>query len=108
MPALLARAGQGRELPLPRRRDLLEPLACALQRSVRGRFGDAERLGDLRRTESEDVAQYQDRAVTRRQALQSGDERESDRLPRFVPSLGLKCVIGNAFEQNVWVGLEPD
>ena len=61
----------------------------ALQRSVHGDFGDAEHLGDLARAEGEHVAQDEHGALTRGKSLQPGNEREPDRLSRFVSSLGL-------------------
>jgi hypothetical protein len=106
--ALLARARKRRELASARADDPFETLAGALQRPVQGHFGDAEHLGDLACAEGEHVAQDEHGALARRQSLQPGNEREPDRLPRLVASLGLLQAIGHAFEQDVREGLEPD
>ena len=57
---------------------------------------------------AEHVAQDEHGALTRRESLQPGNEREPDRFSRFVSSLGLLDAVGDAFEQDVWIGLEPD
>jgi hypothetical protein len=67
-----------------------------------------EHLGDLGSAEAEDIAQHEHRALAGRQGLESDHERELDRLLRLVSCVRPRRRVGDSFEQDVGIGLEPD
>ena len=86
----------------------LERRARAAQQAVDRWRGGIEHLGDLPGAEAEHVAQHEHRALLRREMLKADDERQRDRLFRLVARLRSGSLVGDALEQDVWVGLEPD
>jgi hypothetical protein len=58
--------------------------------------------------EAEYIAQHKRGALQRRQLLQPGDKRERGRLLRLVARRRIGGGVGQAFEEDVRVGLEPD
>ena len=66
-----------------------------------------EHLGDLGGAQPEHVAQHEHRALARGQVLEAGDERERDRLAQLVARLRAGRGVGDALQQRVRVGLEP-
>ena len=65
-------------------------------------------MRDLGGVEAEHVTQDEHRALLWRQPLQPRRERERDRLALLVARVGPGCDVGDAVEQHVGVGLEPD
>ena len=63
---------------------------------------------DLGGAVAEHVAQHEHGALAGRHALQPGDEREADGLARLVAGVGPVGAVGQALEQRVGVGLQPD
>ena len=86
----------------------LERRARAAQQAVDRRLAGLEHLGDLGGAEAEHVAQHEHRALLRREVLEADDERQRDRLLGLVARLRSGRVVGDALEQHVGVGLEPD
>ena len=78
-----------------------------LQRTLHRRLRAAQDVGDLGRREAEHVAQHEHAALARRQVLEGRDERQSDRLGRFVAGLGPERDVADAVEQHVRVRLQP-
>jgi len=64
--------------------------------------------GRLAGAEPEHVAQDEHGALLRRQVLQTNDERQRDRLPGLVTGLRSRSCVGDALEQDIGVGLNPD
>jgi hypothetical protein len=117
--------------PLVRRDELLDQLALLGARVPRGPLGagvgqvrlhggpgplqgavgrgdaGAERRGGLAGRPAEDVAGDQRRALSRRQDLERGQERQRDGLPRDGYRLGLLVTRRGRLEQQVRVGLQP-
>jgi hypothetical protein len=54
------------------------------------------------------VAQHQHRPLARGEALQPRDERERDRLLGLIARVGPGRAVGDPFEHQVRVGLEPE
>jgi hypothetical protein len=61
-----------------------------------------------RRAVAEHVAEHEHRWLLRRQMLKANDERQLDRLLRFVASLWAGRLVGYVLKQDVGVGLQPD
>jgi hypothetical protein len=70
-------------------------------------FAHLEHARDLRRAEAEHVAQDEHRALSRRQVVQGGRERQADRLLELVARLGPGRRVGDRVEQRVRVRLQP-
>ena len=96
-----------RSRPAAGRRDV-ERRTRAAQEAVDRGGGGIEHRGDLLGAEAEHVAQHEHRALLRREVLQADDERQRDRLFGLVARLRSGSLVGDAVEQDVWVGLEPD
>ncbi len=68
----------------------------------------AEHLRHLGRAVAEHVAQHEHGALTGRHALEPGDEGQAHGLPGLVAGVGAVGAVGQALEQRVGVGLQPD
>ena len=86
----------------------LERRARPLQGAVHRGLAGVEHLRDLGGAVAEHVAQHQHGPLLRRHPLQAGDEGEADRLLRLVAGVGPGGAVGQALEQRVGVGLQPD
>jgi hypothetical protein len=89
-------------------RSLGERCACALERPPDRRLGRLQDRRAFAAREAEYIAQHKSGALERRQPLQPGDERERGRLLRLVARRRTGCGVGQAFEEDVRVGLEPE
>ena len=96
-----------RSRPVAGRRDV-ERRPRAAQEAVDRRLSGLEHLGDLTGAVAEDVAQHQHRALLRRQMLEAGDEGQRDPLARLVARLRAGSLVGDSFEEEVGVRLEPE
>jgi hypothetical protein len=105
----LARGGrQPRTLTVTRGKSSLERRPGALEGTLHGGLAGLEHLRDLRRPETEHVAQYQYRPLSRWQVLETGHERQADRLLELVARLRLGRGIGDRVEECVGVWLQPN
>ena len=82
--ALLARARKWHRVASCGRVSSVDRGAGALQRSVDGDLACLEHPCDFPRREGQHVAKNEDRALSRRELLESDHERETDRLTQFV------------------------
>jgi hypothetical protein len=78
----------------------------ALQRAVDAGRARVERPRGLTRGEAEDVAKDEHGALTRRQMLERGDERELDALALLVAGLGARAPVLQS-DAIVGIGLHP-
>jgi hypothetical protein len=104
---VLAQRRVTRPLDAPLREALLHRLARPLEGAVGRGYARVEQGRRLLRRQAQHVAEYQHRALGRRQVLDGRQEGELNRLPgdhrRIRPGLG----VGNLLEQLVRVGLQP-
>ena len=83
-----------------------ERFAGALERAVDGRRSPAQQRRSLGRGPAEDVGQDQRRTLARRQLLDGRDECQLHRLPRAVPGLRCRGIVGQ-LQAVVRERLEP-
>jgi hypothetical protein len=78
-----------------------------LEGAVDGRLARLEHRGGVGGAEAEHVAEHEYGSLAGRQALERGDEGESDRLAGLIAGLRPGSRVGDALEQRVGVRLEP-
>jgi hypothetical protein len=104
---LAQRAGRGRAVTAGGGDRAAERGTGALEGTVHRDLAGLQHPGGLGRGIAEHVAQHQDGALPRRQALQPGHERQRERLPGLVAGLGSGRGVGQIVQQSVRVRLEP-
>ncbi len=92
----------------PGRQPGLQGGAGALQGALDRGFGGLEHDGGFGGRVAEHVAEHQDGPLAGRQVLQGGDERQLDGLLGVVAGFRPGRGVGQAVEQHVGVGLDPD
>jgi hypothetical protein len=79
-----------------------------MQEAIDRRLAGLEHVGDFAGTETEHVAQHEHRSLLRREVLEPRDKGQRRRFLGLVAGVRTRGVVGDAVEQDVGVGLEPD
>jgi hypothetical protein len=99
---------QPRALAVTGWKSALERRPGALEGTLNGGFAGLEHVRDLRRSETEHVAQHQHRALSRWQVVEGGHKRQAYCLLELIAHLRSGRGIGDRVEEGAGVWLQPD